>query len=77
MAAGGAPGFTQEEVREFLERELGKSEATSSFYWESEELEEAIDLITDAVAKAIAANNAKVEQERAQRDRMSMISAGL
>ncbi len=53
----GAYGMDEEGVRRFLERELGKSAATSSFYWESDELEEVLDLLVDAVARLIAANN--------------------
>jgi hypothetical protein len=50
-------GFSEQKAREFLERELGRVASSSSFYWESDELEEALDIIVDAVARTIAANN--------------------
>lgn len=50
-------GLSEDLVRELLERELGRSASSTSFYWESDELEEALDIIVDAVAKVIAANN--------------------
>jgi hypothetical protein len=52
--------MSEREARDFLERELGRAAASTSFYWESEELEEVLDLVVDAVAKLIVANNAKV-----------------
>ena len=54
------PGFSEQEARAFLERELGQHDASTSFYWESDELEEVVDLLVEAVANAIAANNKKV-----------------
>jgi hypothetical protein len=56
-------GMTEQQAREFLLSELAKQES-STFYWESEEVEEALDLIVDAVAKLIAANNAKLDADR-------------
>lgn len=56
-------GFDEGEARKFLERELGRSESSTTFYWESEELEEAIDLMVDAVAKLLAANNKKIADD--------------
>ncbi len=56
-------GFTEEEARLFLERELRRHAASTSFYWESEETEEVLDLLVEVVAKLIAANNAKIAQD--------------
>jgi hypothetical protein len=50
-------GLSEAHVRELLERALGRSASSTSFYWESDELEEALDVIVDAIAKVIAANN--------------------
>jgi hypothetical protein len=55
--------MTEQQAREFLERELAKQES-AMFYWENEELEEALEFMIEAVAKLIAANNAKVETDR-------------
>lgn len=55
--------MTEQQAREFLARELAKQES-ATFYWESEELEEALDLMVDAVAKLVAANNAKLDADR-------------
>lgn len=64
-------GMSEAEAREFLERELARSAAATSFYWESDELEEAVDALVDALAKLIAANNRAVTRavkERAFED---------
>jgi hypothetical protein len=37
--------------------------AFTSFYWESEEAEEVLDLLTEVVAKLITANNAKIARD--------------
>ena len=37
--------------------------ASTSFYWESEETQEVLDLLTDVMAKLIAANNAKIARD--------------
>lgn len=59
-------GLSEAAVRRLLERELGKTAASTSFYWESEELEELLDLVVDAVARVIAANNAKLAEDWAR-----------
>lgn len=56
-------GFSEKESRDFLTRELEKTAASTSFYWESEDVEEALELIVDAVAKLIAANNEKYKRD--------------
>jgi hypothetical protein len=56
-------GFTEAEARRFLETELRGHAASTSFYWESEETEEVLDLLTEVVAKLIAANNQKVTRD--------------
>ena len=56
-------GFSEHEARHFLSRELGKAAASTSFYWESEEVEELLDLVVDAVARLIAENNKKFRQD--------------
>ncbi|HEY5194617.1 MAG TPA: hypothetical protein VIJ39_12195 [Solirubrobacteraceae bacterium] len=60
-------GFTGAEARRFLEAELRRHAASTSFYWESEETEELLDLLVDAMAKLIAANNAKIAHDWSDR----------
>jgi len=69
-------GLSEHEIRETLERELGRSEASTSFYWESEEVEEVMDLLVDAVVKVIAANNKRLAQDW-QRHGLSDLDVGL
>lgn len=56
-------GFTEAEARAFMEKELRRHAASTSFYWESEETEEVLDLLTEVVAKLIAANNEKLARD--------------
>jgi hypothetical protein len=60
-------GFTEAEARRFLEAELRRHAASTSFYWESEETEEVLDLLMEGVAKLIAANNAKMARDWADK----------
>lgn len=60
-------GFTEAEARRFLEAELRRHAASTSFYWESEETEEVLDLFTEAVAKLIAANNVRMARDWAEK----------
>jgi hypothetical protein len=60
-------GFTEAEAHRFLEAELRRHAASTSFYWESEETEEVLDLLTEAVAKLIAANNARMARDWAEK----------
>ena len=60
-------GLTEAEARAFLEKELRRQAASTSFYWESEEAEEVLDLLTEVVAKLIAANNAKMARDLADK----------
>ncbi len=53
-------GFTEDEARAFLEKELRRHAASTSFYWESEETEEVLDLLTEVVAKLISAKQREV-----------------
>jgi hypothetical protein len=56
-------GFSEKQAREFLSRELERTAASTSFYWESDDTEEALDLIVDAVAKLLAANNKQYKRD--------------
>jgi hypothetical protein len=56
-------GFTENEARRFLEAELRRHAASTSFYWESEETGEVLDLVTEVMAKLVAANNAKLARD--------------
>jgi hypothetical protein len=56
-------GFTEAEARAFMEKELRRHAASTSFYWESEEAEEVLDLLTEVVAKLLAANNEKLARD--------------
>ena len=55
--------MNERQIRDFLRRELFQGASTSSFYWESEELEDAVELIIDALASLVVANNAKLSQD--------------
>lgn len=53
-----AYGWSESDAKRFIEREIARAASTSSFYWESDELDEVVDLLTSVFAKAIAKNNA-------------------
>lgn len=59
-------GFSEREARELVARELEKTASSTSFYWESEDVEEALDLVVEAVSKLIAANNEKFQRDMEQ-----------
>jgi hypothetical protein len=56
-------GFDEAAARRFIERELEKAAPSTSFYWESEELEDLLDLMADVIVKLIEANNKKVTSD--------------
>ncbi|HUA12796.1 MAG TPA: hypothetical protein VMA83_12440 [Solirubrobacteraceae bacterium] len=56
-------GFTEAETRDFLAKELRRRAASTSFYWESEESEEVLDLVVDVVSALIEANNKKMARD--------------
>jgi hypothetical protein len=56
-------GFSEKQARDFLTRELEKAASSTSFYWESEDVEEALELIVDAVARLIAENNKRYKRD--------------
>jgi 20S proteasome alpha/beta subunit len=56
-------GYNERQARAFLDRELEKTASSTSFYWESEDVEEALELIVDAVAKLIAENNKRFKRD--------------
>lgn len=60
-------GFNEQQARDFLTREIDKVAASSSFYWESEDVEEAVELLVNAVSKTLAENNKRLiaDMERA------------
>lgn len=67
-------GFSAHQARQYLAREVGKAAASSSFYWESEDVEEAVEMLVDAFSKLIAENNKRLiaDWEReAQRQALS------
>jgi hypothetical protein len=55
--------MSETQIRDFLQRELLQSASTSSFYWESEELEDAVEMVIDAVARLVVSNNAKLSRD--------------
>jgi hypothetical protein len=59
-------GFSEGEARRFLAKEIRDQAASTSFYWESEETEELLDIVVDAVVKLIVANNEKISRDWAQ-----------
>jgi len=59
-------GFSEDEARAFLEKELRSHASSTSFYWESEETEEVLDLLTEVMAKLIAANNERLAHDFAK-----------
>jgi hypothetical protein len=56
-------GFSENEARRFLEKELRRHAASTSFYWESEESEEVVDLLVEVFAKLVEANNKKMARD--------------
>jgi hypothetical protein len=60
-------GFNEQEARRFLTKEIRQQAASTSFYWESEETEEVLDLLVDAVSKLLAANNEKMARDWADK----------
>jgi hypothetical protein len=55
-------GMSEREARAFLWREIKRNDALR-FYWESEEVEEAVEILVSAIAKLIEANNEKQERD--------------
>lgn len=55
-------GMSERELREFLEREIERNAASTTFHWENDETEEAMDLLVDAFVKVLAANNKRIER---------------
>lgn len=56
-------GWSESEARQFIDREVARAASTSSFYWESEEVDEVVDLLASVFAKAIAKNNAALTED--------------
>jgi hypothetical protein len=56
-------GMPEHELREFLEREIERNAASTTFHWENDETEEAMELLVDAFVKLLAANNKRIEQD--------------
>jgi hypothetical protein len=56
-------GFSAEEACKFVNKVVRRHAASTSFYWESEETEEVLDLLAEVVAELIAANNAKIARD--------------
>lgn len=56
-------GMSERELREFLEKEIERSAASTTFYWENDETEEVLELLVDAVVKVIAANNERFKRD--------------
>jgi Asp-tRNA(Asn)/Glu-tRNA(Gln) amidotransferase B subunit len=56
-------GLSEQEARDLIERELERRAASTSFHWETEELDEVLDILTDVIARVIAANNAAISRE--------------
>lgn len=56
-------GMPERELREFLEREIERNAASTTFYWENDETEEAMELLVDAFVKVLAANNKRIERD--------------
>lgn len=63
-------GMSERELREFIESEIERNAASTTFHWENDETEEVMDLLVDAFVKLLAANNKRIEQDwqRAFRD---------
>jgi hypothetical protein len=60
LSLPGSYGMSESQIRSFLQRELLQSSSTSSFYWESDELEDAVQLVIEAVTRLMVANNARL-----------------
>lgn len=66
-------GMSEKDARRFLEAELGRHESRTSFYWQNEETEEALDLMVEAIAKLVAANNHRIVDDMARNERMNRL----
>ena len=55
-------GLSEQAARDLIERELARSAASTTFHWESDELDEVLDILTEVFAKVIAANNRALTQ---------------
>jgi hypothetical protein len=69
-------GFSDQQARDFLSREIDKAAASSSFYWESEDVEEAVELLVNAVAKMIAENNKRLIADLEREAKRQALSRG-
>jgi hypothetical protein len=56
-------GMSERELREFLEKEIERNAASTTFHWENDETEEVMDLLVDAVVRVMAANNKRIERD--------------
>jgi hypothetical protein len=56
-------GMPEHELREFLEKEIERNAASTTFHWENDETEEAMELLVDAFVKVLVANNKRIEQD--------------
>lgn len=57
MSSSDDYGMSEVAIRDLIERELTRTAATTSFYWELDELDEMLDLLTEVFATVIATNN--------------------
>ena len=55
--------MSERELREFLEKEIERNAASTTFHWENDETEEAMDLLVDAFVKVLVANNKRIERD--------------
>jgi hypothetical protein len=56
-------GMSERELREFVEKEIERNAASTTFHWENDETEEVMDLLVDAFVKVLAANNKRIERD--------------
>jgi hypothetical protein len=56
-------GLSAVAARRLIEAELEKAAPSTSFYWESDEVEDLLDLVVDVLAKIIEANNKQITRD--------------
>jgi hypothetical protein len=68
-------GLSEAAARRFIETELEKAAPSTSFYWESDELEDLLDLLVGVFAKLVEANNAKLTRD--WEDQLRKVARGM
>jgi 3-polyprenyl-4-hydroxybenzoate decarboxylase len=68
-------GLSASLARRLIETELEKAAPSTSFYWESDEVEDLLDLLVDVMANLIEANNKKITRD--WQDELNRMARGM